>query len=135
MEEALKNTDVSKESLLSGISYFKKGCIFSPFRDFYIIVPLTEHGRGNFFPQDIVLIICPQKPFSSGKRYKAHMIARHHPLIQTLTVTLPHSVTDHHPFNHYRLTASSKKSAKGKDTKTFYHVIRNIIFFIIKPLE
>ncbi len=57
IKEALIITGLSKRNLLIRISYFKKkGYIFSPFRGFYIIVPITEQGRGNFSPQDIVLM-------------------------------------------------------------------------------
>ena len=57
IREALRDTGLSKGDLLSGINYFKKkGYIFSPFKGFYIVVPVTEQGRGNFPPQDIVLM-------------------------------------------------------------------------------
>lgn len=57
LTEALQATELPKEDLLSAISYFKKKrYIFSPFQGFYIVIPITEQGRGNFLPQDIVLM-------------------------------------------------------------------------------
>jgi len=53
--EAIKKTKVSKGNILSTVKYFKKkGRIFSPFKGFYIVIPLTEQLRGNFLPEDVV---------------------------------------------------------------------------------
>lgn len=57
IEEALEKTKISKSNLLSGINYYKKkGFLMSPMQGFYIIIPLTEQGRGGLKPEDIIVL-------------------------------------------------------------------------------
>lgn len=56
-EDAMKETELTKGDFFSSVNYFKKtGTIFSPLQGFYIIIPLTEKGRGNLLPQDVALL-------------------------------------------------------------------------------
>lgn len=77
LEEAAKATNSSKKLISAKIYHLiKKGHIISPFKGFYIIIPLDERNRGSLAPRELVVICMKhlKAPYYAGLL----TAARHH---------------------------------------------------------
>ena len=120
MREALKDTGLSKSDLLSGINYFKKkGSIFSPFQGFYIVVPVTEQGRGNFPPQDIVLMSMEHLkiPYYVGLLTAAHYHGATHQAIFVFQVVVSKQIKKEIIIGDTKIQFIYKKDITDVETK------------------